>query len=325
MPASITHTYFALDLLDTFSEQRKRFLKPVLFQYKMFAQGTDPFMFYHILSPKPGKNVRRLQKFLHKADTQDFFITLIRIIKENNYQKNPEIMAFLYGQISHYILDSTIHPYVIYHTGFFNKYDKRTYKYNNIHAFMESFLDMDMVKRRTHQNPYTFRFDDFIFRKKTFSKQLTYLINSTYQEVYHLNNIGRIYEQSLKDMALFLRLFRYDPWGVKKFGYRLIDTFTTQRCFRFEALSYHVSLKDRYQFLNSKHQEWCYPSDDSIKSTESFIDLYLKAFAQAKKIIQQVDSYLAGEEIVLTDIFDNTSYISGLDCKLGLNFQYFKY
>ena len=31
-----------------------------------------------------------------------------------------------------------------------------TYKYNNVHAFMETFLDNDMIHRRMRCNPYQF-------------------------------------------------------------------------------------------------------------------------------------------------------------------------
>ena len=40
---------------------------------------------------------------------------------------------------------------------------------------------------------------------------------------------------------------------IKKNFYKLIDTFTTAGTFRFEAVSYHYTLKDRHNFLNNNH------------------------------------------------------------------------
>ena len=49
-------------------------------------------------------------------------------------------MAYLYGMLSHYVLDSTVHPFIIYKTGNFNKKNKETYKYNHLHNEMESYI-----------------------------------------------------------------------------------------------------------------------------------------------------------------------------------------
>lgn len=324
MPASITHGYFALDLYNSFNHSKKEFLKPTIKKMMMFAQGSDPLMFYHILSLKSGKNVRKLQKMLHNNKTQEFFIQLTTYIKKNHYENNPEVMAYLYGSISHYVLDSTIHPFVIYQTGYFDKANKATYKYNNAHAIMEAFLDMYMVKTRTKQNPYSFNIIDFYYEKSNFSKQLKEVINHVHLKTYNLKNMSKIYEHSFQEMAIFLRLFRYDPFGIKKFFYQTIDKITPKKCFRMEALSYHTPLDKNHAYLNNEHDLWCYPSNKSIKSNESFEELYQKSLSTCITIIQKLDQYFQGKEISLTSIFENKSYISGLECNSNLNFQYFK-
>ena len=43
-------------------------------------------------------------------------IISINYINEMNYYYNEQVMAYLYGQICHFVLDSTVHPYIIYHT-----------------------------------------------------------------------------------------------------------------------------------------------------------------------------------------------------------------
>ena len=58
-------------------------------------------------------------------------------------------MVFLYGFICHYVLDSNVHPFVFYKTGLFDKKDKNSYKYNNLHAFMETYFDNYMIKEKT--------------------------------------------------------------------------------------------------------------------------------------------------------------------------------
>ena len=42
------------------------------------------------------------------------------------------VVWFLVGTICHFVLDSTLHPYIIYKTGMMDKKKSSTYKYNNI-------------------------------------------------------------------------------------------------------------------------------------------------------------------------------------------------
>ena len=53
MPATVTHAYFSNDVYDILPNQIKESIS--LSRIKMFGQGTDPFMFYHLFSVKPGE------------------------------------------------------------------------------------------------------------------------------------------------------------------------------------------------------------------------------------------------------------------------------
>ena len=48
----------------------------------------------------------------HLYSSRKFFIETIKYIRENNLQNNPIVMSYLYGHISHYALDITIHPLI---------------------------------------------------------------------------------------------------------------------------------------------------------------------------------------------------------------------
>ena len=132
MAGTITHAYFVLDLYDKLSIRSKELLIDRKEDLKMFAQNTDILFFYNITNFKKGKEVREFGYKSQKIKTYEFFSTLINCIKYNNHQYNPQVMAYLYGMLSHYVLDSTMHPFIIYKTGQFNKDDKATYKYNHL-------------------------------------------------------------------------------------------------------------------------------------------------------------------------------------------------
>ena len=323
MPATVVHAYFAQDLNDILPKEIKNKLD--VNRLKTFGQSTDSLMFYNLFSILPGKKIRDFQKYFHTNKTQEFFINLINYIKENDYTEDIDVNSFLVGAICHYVLDSTVHPYIYYKTGYFNKNDKSTYKYNNVHTFMETFLDNDMIKRRESINPYKFNISKFSFDTSKFSNELNDTIKYTFKETFDVDNMDKIYYKSLKQMRNSIFIFRQDRYGIKKFFYKLADTFTSKRVFRFEAISYHYPLNDRHNFLNENYKLWRNPCDYSLTSEESFLDLYLRALKLAKVMICASFDYINGKDIELEKVFINKSYITGLDCELDKELKYFEF
>ena len=323
MPATVTHAYFSNDVYDILPNQIKERIS--LSRIKMFGQGTDPLMFYHLFSVKPGKKIRLMQRVCHRQHTRDFFCQFIEDIKKSHLEEDSDVCSFLCGFICHYVLDSTIHPFVIYKTGNFDKHNKVTYKYNNLHLFMETYLDNHLIRKREHQNPYSFSIVKYSFDLAPFSSGLNQVIRSSFDKVYHVSNMDSIYYQALKDMKFSLQVFRQDRFGIKKFFYKLADTFTPRRCFRFEAISYHYTMHPAYDFLNFKHRLWRNPTTYSITSHDSFYDLYIKSLKLAKKIIEDTFDYLSGQDVDLNSVFKNLSYTTGLDCDEYKELKYFEF
>ena len=323
MPATVTHAYFSNDVYDILPNQIKERIS--LSRIKMFGQGTDPLMFYHLFSVKPGKKIRLMQRVCHRQHTRDFFCQFIEDIKKSHLEEDSDVCSFLCGFICHYVLDSTIHPFVIYKTGNFDKHNKVTYKYNNLHLFMETYLDNHLIRKREHQNPYSFSIVKYSFDLAPFSSGLNQVIHSSFDKVYHVSNMDSIYYQALKDMKFSLQVFRQDRFGIKKFFYKLADTFTPRRCFRFEAISYHYTMHPAYDFLNFKHRLWRNPTTYSITSHDSFYDLYIKSLKLAKKIIEDTFDYLSGQDVDLNSVFKNLSYTTGLDCDEYKELKYFEF
>ena len=322
MPATITHSYFMKDLYEVLPNSITS--KIDLNRSKMFAQSTDSIMFYNLLSIKPSHNLRKFQYYFHTHKTNDFFINLLDYVKEHNID-DKDTYSFIVGFITHFVLDSNIHPYIIYKTGFFDKKKKETYKYNGIHHFMETFLDNDLIKRRENTDPYKFNISKFCFDTKKFSNDLNNTIDYTFYTTFNIKNMSYKYYRSLKQMKTYLRLFRMDRFGIKKFFYKIIDTFTPRSMFRFEAVSYHLPLEDKHNYLNNNHTMWKNPVDDNITSTESFVDLYLRSLEEARNISIKIFEYLNGKDIDLKSLFLNKSYVSGLDCDIEKELKYFEF
>lgn len=323
MPASVTHAYFASDVYDTLSANIKNHLS--LSRLRMFGQSTDSFLFYRLFSLKPSHGLRNFQHIFHTSKCQDFFITLIEFIKNNNLQNDVDTCSFLCGFISHYVLDSTMHPFIFYKTGKFRKNEPSTYKYNSLHTLMEAYLDNHLIEAREKHSPYTFPISNYCFDLNPFSKELNSAIAYTFEQVFQLAEMDKKYFESLKDMKFALATFRQDKYGIKKNFYKFLDTFTPKKCMRFEFVSYHISKETSFDFLNFKHHLWRNPTTYSITSKESFYDLYFKSLKLTKKIIDDTFRYLNDENVDLTTIYTNLSYTTGLDCNLKKKLKYFEF
>lgn len=326
MAGTITHAYFALDLYDKLSIRSKELLVDRKEDLKMFAQNTDILFFYNITNFKKGKNVREFGYKSQKIKTYEFFSTLINYIKYNNHQYNPQVMAYLYGMLSHYVLDSTMHPFIIYKTGQFNKDDKATYKYNHLHNEMESYFDNYLLTIRDGINPHKFKCYNYCFNVKEFDKDLIEVMDFTYKEVFRIQDFHKYYLTASKQMKFFYRVFRYDPTGIKKGFYSLVDLVSPKSLLRKVPLSYHINNKDKKWFLNLEHKRWYNPTDKRTKSNESILELYTRALDHTSKMIQDINKYLYyDKKINLKKVIGNLSYETGKDCDKVRELKYFEF
>ena len=317
MPATVTHAYFAMDIYEQLPIGLKKLLLDKKARLRMFAQSMDAMYFYHIFLPYKGSRQRQFGYYFHRHDSQTFFINLVNYIKYNGYYKNSDVMAFLYGFIAHYLLDSTVHPFVIAQCGYYDKTSKErrkaTKKYRNLHDEAETLFDLMMIKEREKKSPSAFKLQDYCFDLTPFSQELNEVIDYTFQETFDAHHMHKYYYQSLKDMHKMMRYFRYDRTGIKKLGYSIVEGLTLRQTFHFSVISYHQSLKKLNDYRNLQHHTWIYPTKKSEASTASFDDLYQKAI----KTITSVNQYFQDKKKVdLKKVFPNSSYVTGKNCNL---------
>lgn len=326
MAGTITHAYFALDLYDRLSIRSKELLVDYKEDLKFFAQNTNVLFFYNLTNSKSSKLIREFGYRSQKNKVNEFFSTLINYIKYNGHQYHPQVMAYLYGMLSHYVLDTTMNPYIIYKTGKFNKNDKSTYKYNNLCSEMESYFDNYLLTIRDGINPHKFKCHQFCFNVDSFDSNLIEVMDFTYKEVFNINNFHEYYFKSGKQMKRFYKKFRYDPIGIKKIFYHFIDKISPDYKLRKVPLSYHIDKKNKKEFLNLEHKTWYNPTDKRTKSNESLLELYTKALSKTSKMIQEVNQYLYyDKKINLKKVIGNLDYQTGKDCDKKRELKYFEF
>lgn len=326
MPSSITHAYFSIDL---YNKLPKKCQERIDLDYlKMFTQGSDPFMFYNFFIGKKSKTISNIQYTNHTKKTNMFFKNNINYIIDNNLNNNKEILSYLYGYISHYYLDLYTHPFIYYKSGIFNKKDKSTYKYNGLHQGYEYLIDLYFINKRQNLAYYKFKPHKFLFNKIDISKELSRLIDNTFDETYHLKNTASYYKKSLNDMYLFYKYINYDPYSYKLFIYELVDKLTSPSMIKISELSFHNKLDNINYILNLDNLEWCLPWDNKKKSNMSFNGLYKLALDEAIKTIIKLDEILEKKKLdnkLIDSLFTNLSLATGLNCNKKVTMKYFEF
>ena len=301
MPSSITHTYISLDILDKLNEKPKELIKPYLEDYKTFAQGTDIFYFYHIFTLKENIVIDIGHRF-HNYKTNEIFKYIINYCKENN---KDIIFTYLSALVTHYMGDSTIHPYIN-----FKAQNTNNVKRKDKHFEIETFLDNYMLSKK-YNNYNTYKNYKLLFNNKK-NEDIVNLLNNLFEKFFNYKNMGNIYYRAIKEMRFTFKYIRYDKYKIKQKIYSLIDKnpFNIRRT---KYLSYNFKLNNKEYYLNNNHKEWYNPSNKDIKSNKSFDDLYQETIIKGVNIINKLYDYIyLNKDIDIDKLLGNLSYSNGL-------------
>lgn len=323
MPSSVTHSYFVKDVYNRLTFKNKLSLN----NFIVYGQGPDPYFFYNFHLSKKSKEIHKINKAMQHSKVNEHFITLINYINEKNYYSNPLVLSYLYGQICHFVLDTTIHPFIIYQAGSYNEKNKETYKYNGNHEKIEYYIDIHLISKREKVNPSKYKVYKEIFKFDTFNNELNDVIDNVIAKVYNFNNVSTIYYKCLKDMKKFYYVFNYDPTGIKKAVYTLMDFICPDNIVKKKELSFHIKPDSNLEYLNLNKETWKHPCDGK-ENNYSFFELYNSAIDKVVNIINEVNEMLENKRIDnkrIEKLFNNLDYGTGKDCNKDYKYKYFKY
>ena len=311
MPSITTHNIFAKDVMRKLNDREKnRFINSTN-TYLTFSQSHD-YLFYYTFG-KNSKEIRNFGHYAHRHNTQDYIINIIKNIKKNKLENNPEILAYLYGTITHYVLDSNCHPYIFYKTGVYRKKEKNTRKYFGGHNKIEKDLDAIYYKKETGKDYNQCNITKEIIGKTIFSKELVNLINIVYEDTYNKKDIGKYYLKGIKDAKIINTLVVNDRFGLKKLLYKLIDLLINKNQSYISTYSTYIK-NPNTDYLNTEKKEWNHPCLPNLKYNYSFEELYNMSINKTVKIIRVINKVLYENK----DINDILQYIPNLDYSTGL-------
>lgn len=313
MPQLVTHNIFAKDVFSSLDNKIKSNVDiPV---YEMFSQSFDNFLYYISLNFKKYNSVKKLTKKGHKTNVKKYFMHILKNIMDLHLENDPQVLAYLYGSINHYVLDSTCHPFIFYKTGVYDKKKKETKKYRGLHGDMESNIDAFFYINKYHKLYYKVNITKEFIPKITFSKNLENIVNASIYDTFKLDKMAKCYFSGYKNSRILYRLFINDKYGIKKLMYKILDKVLLIRPTNFEYYSTYIK-QPNINYLNIAHKKWYYPSDESISSNESFIDLYNKALQKSLMLILLAHEVLHKQKELkdFENKIENLSYVRGLDC-----------
>ncbi len=262
--------------------------------FKLFCMGPDAMLFtdYHTFS------------YQHANKTRDFFLNLKHKIKENHLEYDGEAMAFLYGQVDHFVLDATFHPYIYYLTSNL----PNTVKINP-HCLIEMWMDDYVMNINNIPNKKYYQ------NNKIRNKKLKEIIDEVYLDTYGLKKQSKKYDRGYLYMSLFDSMIRDDKSGFASW---------IMKNFHIGDITFKKEYNRVVSFLNKDRSTWFDPETEE-KREESFDDLWLESLENSYQVIQDINSYLyEGKELKSPFLLEDISYNTGLSCSKGQSLQYVK-
>ncbi len=261
---------------------------------KTFCMGPDPLM---IADPKVFESQ-------HASRVREYFTRMLKYIKNNKLQNNPKVMAFLYGQIDHLVLDATMHPLIYYMTEGIKK--KTVFPpHSLVEIWIDDYVD-DKYKKNDRVYYRTFHLGD---------KKLSRLIDKIYKDIFSSTNGSIKYNIGYFLMMLFDTLARRNILGVIKPVIRIggLGDFI-----------YNEDLKRVEPYLNSENGVWCNP-ETSEEYSYSFDELWDQSLEVSEETIDDVNNYLYNDKPLQNRIIlDDTSYNTGMPCSKGQRLRFIK-
>ena len=119
---------------------------------------------------------------------------------------------------------------------------------------------MDKYENKNAKNYKVYK--DFEIDKSLISDELIKTIDDSLRSTYGIVGGGKIFDDAFLQLALFMRVMKYDKTGIKRVLFDAIDPITKGS----KSFSYHRDYDGVLPSLNLNHEEWLNPTDGSIIS-----------------------------------------------------------
>lgn len=311
MPNIITHAIFCEEVYkDIKDEKYREIINEHKKEYLIGTNGPD-FLFFHGAFPIYKKQDMRISDIgseLHRKKINAFYKSAVETYHKQKAGPYKDAMAtYIIGHYLHWQLDSVMHPYVVYFTGFGETNSKMHH-----HRF-ESMMDTINLKNYRNETIKTYETFRICRRSRYSSKAIGEVYVNAVKDCLDIDVSKEDIKQALKDWEKAQK-YLYDP---KKMKYRLLKVveFITRK----PGLSGNVVTPDidtQYDVMNIEKREWRHPCTGEV-SNESEDELFQKAMHNATIGLPLLFDALEKKPIKpLLDFIDDRSYSNGVKGKM---------
>ena len=312
MASSLTHNEFYKEVYKELPASIQKEFKDTWDQYRILGQGHDLLFFYMFWNLHKMSTIHKQLTIIGNNDVQKFTVNYINWLVENNLYKH-ESLLFLYGYLIHHFLDAKLHPLIIYETGDF-KNDKNA-NYN--HLYLENQIDATILKR-IDIDPRSYNMSSIIPSNAVLSKETREIVKNSFSKTYQITNFDKPFINYNNNTKRFLKLIRYDPSGIKKKIFKLLDPILI-KTIKPSIFPFVFDGTEAEKNLNLDKKFWTHPVTGKI-SDKTFFELY----DDGKKEISHMITYL--HEAIMDKAPDNEieSIVPDISSVTGLSHCEFK-
>ena len=293
MPSYISHAIMGDNLYKEAFNDKRIFKCEVNYDsLKTFSLGIDLTVLAKSL---PGD--------MHNIKTQELLLNLIKYVKENNLVEDSEVLAFMYGHISHYFFDTNAHPLIYY-------VERGCQKVGIIpsHMMVEGYIDSYFITKILKRD-YMDIDENFFNKGNLNNPKIKKLISSLYSNVYQTSGIYSSYKN-------VIRLFSIIEFGIKN------PIVSKELLIKFSSFDRFLEINNLSlnEITNKNRNQWKVPVTGETRN-ESLLDLYNRALEMTLYAYQKVNDYLYNRKTLdtLENLFPNISYDTGVSLSLGYN------
>lgn len=292
MPAFATHEIFGEEALaGAVSEKLHQtvFHHPEVF--RLGCQGPDIFFFNPFMNL--GCHKVNLGTRMHETESNRFFQVFLEelLLIKQRWELDTGISYFL-GFLSHYALDTELHPYVYSKVGYEADRPDSARRTLPAHQRLEAVIDQKMLMAKRDCMPSAYFPEKRIQMTERELKVIARLMSRTLQRVYHI----MIYEENIKASYRSMRMVMkqvYDHTGKKK---PLVCGFESKVLCRPVIGNMMVTdtLADRIDAMNIRGRVWQDPWNPDKTFDSSVWELYDNAVERYRTYAVVVEPVLRG-------------------------------
>ena len=278
MAGFATHDIFGEEVLEQIPDAMlQSLMKKHTGVFGIGCQGPDLFLYN--LPMQIGSAKKNLGSRMHREGSSRFFASLLWYIwNTGNYECMETGLSYFYGALSHYTLDSMVHPYVYARSGFDPEVPYSRKATTGIHHRLEAAIDAKVIAVKKEILPSNYQPLESITIRKQEKKMLTALLSRALCKSYHME----VRKENVTAAIRMMRIIACGFYGCSDKQKKRLERLEGTVLDNYLCSNYLVT--DEYirkrKIMNTEKAEWCNPWDVSVRSTDSVWEIYDHAVQQ---------------------------------------------